>query len=128
MNLSSGVDYRGPVARESIVQHVPVQEHQRVGRLVLRRGREPPAYDQVVEERLDVGCPQRRRMAPGTVGGAVKRQKLPHPTGVDLDGARRQPPASRDDEKLLEQFHDDANFYLTSRHAVKRKSDLMRRE
>jgi len=37
-------------------------------------------------------------------------------------------PASRDDEKLLEQFHDDANFYLTSRHAVKRKSDLMRRE
>jgi hypothetical protein len=58
------------------------------------------------------------RVAPGAVGGAVKRQKLPHPTGVDVDSARRQPPASRDDEKLLEQFHDDSNFYLTRPSAV----------
>src|SRR6476620_6156571 len=93
----------------------------------MSRGREPPAHDQVVEGRLDVGCPQRRRVAPGAVGGAVKRQKLPHPTGVGVDGARRQPAASRDHEKLLQQFHDGANFYRTSRHAVKRKSDLMRR-
>jgi hypothetical protein len=79
------------------VQHVLVQEHQRVHRLVLRRWGHPSVHRQIGQKRLDLGLPAVQVFAPlhpmemdiafdpvhvgpfGVQGVVVQPHHLPHP-------------------------------------------------
>jgi hypothetical protein len=72
------------VARDSVLQDVLVEEHERVERLVLRRCRQVTLADEVVEERFDVRRSEPLRRHPPPVSGCGKGEKPANPLPVDL--------------------------------------------
>ena len=64
-------------------EHVPVEEHERVQRLVLRRRRHPALAGQVTQERRDLRRPEADRMAL-----PVEEDEAPHPVDVGVLCAR----------------------------------------
>jgi len=72
------------VARDSVRQHVPVEEHQRVQRLVLRGRREAALADEVVEKRFDVRRAQLLRRHPPAARGRGEREIPANPLAINV--------------------------------------------
>lgn len=64
---------------QRLLQHLPVEEHQRIQRLVLRRRRDPPLARQVAQERHDLRPPEPRRMPL-----PMEEDEAPDPVNVSL--------------------------------------------
>jgi hypothetical protein len=82
----------------------PYAELRRAGGQEDRVRREPPPHHQVVQERLDIRRPQLDRVLPAAVRRGREPQKVAGPVRVSDDGIVRQPPASGDDDELVESF------------------------
>jgi hypothetical protein len=83
------------VRPELVDEHLPVQEHDRAGRLILGRGADPPPGGQMVEVTLHVDGPELPRMPP-PLPVAPEPQEIAYPILITPDGRRREPPATPD--------------------------------
>jgi hypothetical protein len=96
------------VGPELAAQHLAVEEHDGVERLILARGAEPAVEHEMVEERLDVRAPQLPRVPPSSAGlAAGEREILADPARVAGHGMPGEvPPRGRGrGRERVEQFH-----------------------
>ena len=74
------------VGRDSILQHVTVEEYQRVERLILRRGGQPASADEVVEKGFDVRRTELLGCYPLPVRGRAEPEEAANPLAIDVGG------------------------------------------
>jgi hypothetical protein len=92
------------ILTEFIPQHMLVQIHQRVGRLILTGGAEPSRDRQMRQVRLDLALGQFPGMPPAATV-AMKPQEIAHPRLTALDRSRRQVSPFAYRMHPFEQFH-----------------------